>query len=63
MLKEHVFEVVKNVISEILPGVQSGLISSEKSLKELRSKLNRSDGSRYHVNGRIRSENTFNEFR
>ena len=35
MLKEHVFEVVKNVIAEILPGVQSELISSEKSLKEL----------------------------
>ena len=35
MSKEHVFEVVKNVISEILPGVQSELISSEKSLKEL----------------------------
>lgn len=35
MLKEHVFKVVKNVISEILPGVQSELISIEKSLKEL----------------------------
>jgi polyketide biosynthesis acyl carrier protein len=35
MLKEHVFEVVKNIILEILPGVQSQLISREKSLKEL----------------------------
>ena len=35
MIKEHVFEVVKNVISEILPGVKSELISNEKSLKEL----------------------------
>ena len=35
MSKKHVFEVVKNVISEILPDVQSDLISIEKSLKEL----------------------------
>ena len=35
MSKEHVFEVVKNVISEILPDVQSDLISRDKSLKEL----------------------------
>ena len=35
MLKEHVFAVVKNVISEVLPGLQSELITSEKSLKEL----------------------------
>lgn len=35
MLKEHVFEVVRKVIAEILPGVRSELISSEKSLKEL----------------------------
>jgi polyketide biosynthesis acyl carrier protein len=35
MFREHVFQVVKNVISEILPGVQSESISSEKSLKEL----------------------------
>lgn len=35
MLKEHVFGVVKKVISEIIPGVKSELISSEKTLKEL----------------------------
>ena len=35
MSKEHVFKVVKNIISEVLPDVQSDLISIEKNLKEL----------------------------
>lgn len=35
MTKEHVYEVVRNVIMEVLPDVQSELISIEKNLKEL----------------------------
>lgn len=35
MSKEHVFEVVKTAIMEVLPDVKSELISTEKSLKEL----------------------------
>ena len=35
MPKEHVFEVVKNVISEILPDVKPEQISIEQNLKDL----------------------------
>jgi polyketide biosynthesis acyl carrier protein len=35
MAKEHVFEVVKNVISEILPDLKPEQISIEKNLKDL----------------------------
>ena len=35
MSKEHVYEVVKNVIMEVLPDLESELISIEKNLKEL----------------------------
>ena len=35
MLKEHVLGVVKKVISQVLPDVESEMISYDKSLKEL----------------------------
>lgn len=35
MSKEHVFEVVKNIIVEVLPDVELDQISIEKSLKDL----------------------------
>lgn len=35
MSKKHVYEVVKNVIMEVLPDVGSDMISLEKNLKEL----------------------------
>ncbi|WP_459212145.1 acyl carrier protein [Aquimarina rhabdastrellae] len=35
MSKEHVLEVVKNVIIEVLPDLDSNQIQIEKSLKEL----------------------------
>jgi polyketide biosynthesis acyl carrier protein len=35
MPKEHVYEVVKTVIMEVLPSVKSEQISIEKNLKEL----------------------------
>ncbi len=35
MVKEHVYEVVKNVIMEVLPDTKPELISIEKNLKEL----------------------------
>lgn len=35
MSKEHVFEVVKNVVMEVLPDVKPEEISMERSLKEL----------------------------
>lgn len=35
MSKEHVFEVVKNVIIEVLPDLDSDQVQIEKSLREL----------------------------
>ena len=35
MSKEHVYEVVKNAVMEILPDLNPEIISIEKSLKEL----------------------------
>ncbi len=35
MLKEDVYEVVKNVVMEILPDLDPEIISIEKSLKDL----------------------------
>lgn len=35
MSKEFVYEVVKNVITEVFPDVKSEMISIEKSLKDL----------------------------
>ncbi|GGX32839.1 acyl carrier protein [Aquimarina muelleri] len=35
MSKEHVFEVVKNIIVEVLPDVELDQVSIEKSLKDL----------------------------
>lgn len=35
MSKQHVFEVVKNIVMEVLPDVESDQITMERSLKDL----------------------------